>query len=404
MGARTLGREVRTRISGGMLIDGTGAAPVEGATVLIDDGRIAAVGRNEDFGTLEGAVEDVDATGKWILPGLINMHEHLIFRNVVGDPFAAMAKDPVEQTLIGVANALDGLRRGWTTVRDMGTRHGIAQKIRHFIGQGAMPGPRILTTGSPISVTGGHASILCVQADGADAARLAARQQLAEGADVIKIMASHDPFQMPGAEQTRPEMNLDEMKAAFQEARHWGKRTACHVMGTTAISRVLDAGVDVLDHGVYLDEELAERMAHHGTYFCPTLSAYDRQTMNPAFERGRDWAEMHSVLVEPHERSFRLAVAAGVQIVAGTDSVGSYSEELELMRAGGLSAMKTILACTRTAAEALALEHEIGAVMPGLAADLVILEADPLLDPLAVDRVSQVVKDGRISRPEEITL
>jgi len=204
----------------------------------------------------------------------------------------------------------------------------------------------------------------------------------------------HDPYTMPGSEHTRPEMSSEEIRAVFDEARRWGKKTACHVMGRTAIANVLEAGVDVLDHGVYLDEALAERMARAGTYFCPTLSAYDRQTMNPKFQRGEDWARAHSVLVEAHEKSFEVAVRAGVKIVNGTDTTGSYAEELELMRAGGMSAMDTVLACTLNAAEALGMADCIGSIRAGMLADIVLLDANPLDDPYAIEQVYLVIKEG----------
>jgi imidazolonepropionase-like amidohydrolase len=389
-----------------MLIDGTGRPPAEGMAVAIEAGRLRAVGRDADFGPfLKGEdVRVIDSHGKWILPGLINMHEHLFFREVVRPTRETRAKGPVALAFYSLRNSLVGLRRGWTTVRDMGTIGGIALQVRDLIARGEMPGPRIIACGSPICVTGGHAFGLCVEADGAEACRRAAREQLKAGADFLKVMASHDPTPMPGPEQTRAEMTVEEIRAVFDEAHRWGKRAACHVMGSAAIANVLDAGADVIEHGTYLNDRLAERMARQGTYYSPTLSAYCVQTMHPRFQRGEEWARSHAVLVEPHREAIRAAVRAGVKVVTGTDSTGVYAEEVELIRKAGLGAMDSLLACTRYAAEGLGMADRIGTLAEGKLADLVLLEGDPLADPYALERVHLVVKEGVVYRPEDIRL
>jgi imidazolonepropionase-like amidohydrolase len=397
---------MRTVIRGGTLIDGTGRPPDHGMAVVIEGNRLRAVGREAD---LEGLLTPsgtrlIEASGKWVLPGLINTHEHLFFREIVGPTRDTRAKGPFTLTFYSLRNALIALRRGWTTVRDMATMGGIALQVRDLIARGEMPGPRIVACGSPVCVTGGHAFGLCVEADGPDACRRAARDQLKAGADFLKAMASHDPYPMPGPEQTRPEMSLQEIRAVFDEAHRWGKKAACHVMGSIAITNVLDAGADVIDHGIYLTDALAERMARQGTYYSPTLSAYCRQTMSPRFQRGDEWARSHSVLVEPHLRAIRAAVRAGVKVATGTDSTGVYAEEVELMREAGMAAMDSLLACTRYAAEALGMADRIGTVVEGKLADLVVLDGDPLADPYALERVHMVVKDGVTYRPDEIVL
>jgi imidazolonepropionase-like amidohydrolase len=395
-----------TVIRGGMLIDGTGAPARDRIAVAIDGGRLRAVDRETDLAPLMRAegTRVIDVSGKWVLPGLINTHEHLFFREIVGPTRDTRAKGPFTHAFYSIRNALIGLRRGWTTVRDMATMGGIALQVRDLVGRGELLGPRIVACGSPVCVTGGHAFGLCIEADGADGCRRAARAQLKAGADFVKAMASHDPYPMPGPEQTRPEMSLEELRAVFDEAHRWGKRAACHVMGSIAIANVLEAGADVIDHGTYLNDALAERMVRQGTYYSPTLSAYCCQTMHPRFQRGEEWARSHSVLVEPHCDAIRAAVRAGVKVVTGTDSTGVYAEEVQLMREGGMKPMDSILACTRYAAEALGMADQIGTVVEGKLADLVVLDGDPLADPWALERVQLVVKDGRAYRPDEIIL
>ena len=143
----------------------------------------------------------------------------------------------------------------------MATHHGIALALREAINRGDMLGPRIIACNQPICATGGHASEVCVEADGADNVRHAARTQLKLGADFIKVMASHDPYPMPWDEQTRAELTLEEIRAAYEEAHKWGKKAACHVMGKVALRNVIEAGADIIDHGTYLDDKLAQLMA-----------------------------------------------------------------------------------------------------------------------------------------------
>ncbi|MGH6924755.1 MAG: amidohydrolase family protein [Propylenella sp.] len=392
-------------LEGGTLIDGQGGAPVANAAIVLERDRIKSVSDVADLPrqAVSPDVQSIDLAGKWILPGLINMHEHLYFREAMGAPRETRAKGRFWLTFFSLRNALTALARGWTTVRDMGTLHGISIEVRDLVNGGELPGPRIVACGSPVSITGGHGHGMCVEADGADTCRRAAREQLKAGADFLKLMASHDPIPMTHAEKTRPEMTLAEMRAVFDVAREWGRKTACHVMGRTAIGNVLDAGVDIIDHGIYLDDALAERMARQGTFLTPTLSAYCRQTRNPVFGRGAAWAAAHSVLVEPHIESLRAAVKAGVKMLNGTDSTGVYAEDVEMMREAGMRPMDTILACTRNAAEALALEDRIGTIAPGKIADIVVLDSDPLEDAYALEAVHLVIKGGAVYRPHEIS-
>lgn len=396
-----------TYLQGGTLIDGIGGLARENAGISLSDGRILSC----DDAELPHVGDDdelIDATGKWILPGLFNLHEHLTYRELVGPTFSSIGREATDATIIGVRNAMNALSRGWTTVADMGAPHGVALAVKRAIVRGELDGPRVLAVGNPICITGGHASqarAIAVEADGVDGCRQAARTNLKQGADLLKAMASHDPYCMPGGgELTRAEMSPEEIRSIFAEARRWGKLTCAHVMGTQALHNVLDEGIDIVHHGIYLNEDHARRMVASGTVYCPTLSAYDRQTMHPAFERGAPWAAEHQPLVEPHERSIRIAIEHGIKIVIGTDSTGSYAEELELLRSAGMSPMETILASTRNGAEALGMADELGTIEPGKIADIVIVDGDPLDDPYAIQRVWKVIHDGRVYSPEALVL
>jgi imidazolonepropionase-like amidohydrolase len=175
-------------------------------------------------------------------------------------------------------------------------------------------------------------------------------------------------------------------------------------MGKVAIGRVLDAGVNVISHGFYLDDELAYRMAEQGVYLDPTLSSYGRQTISPRLKRGEKWVADHMPLIPAMESAFRAAVRAGVKIATGTDSAGRYAEDVEMMRELGLDPVHSLLACTRHAAEALGVDRELGTIEPGKIADIVILDGDPLRHPYDLEKVAWVVQSGRPLKPSEITL
>lgn len=394
-------------IENGTLIDGVADRAVPNGTIVIEKGRFEIVAGRGKEPKLEypAGAEIIDATGKWIMPGLINMHAHLVIGQMIGRPRRIVdAATPNKLMFFAVRNALGSLARGWTTIREMGGVNNIAIEIRDYINQGLLPGPRVFTCGQLVVVTGGHGAYLSHEADGPDAVRRGARLQLKAGADFVKIAASHDPERMPGVEQTRPEMTQAEIEAAFDVARAHGKKTACHCMGTIALKRVIDAGVDVISHGCYLNDGLAESMAEKGIFLDPTLSAYGRQTMNPANKRGDDWGESHKVLIKPLEDGFRAAVRQGVRIVTGTDTSGRYPEDVEMMRLLGLSAMESLRASTKNAAEALGLGDKLGTVEVGKVADLVVLDGDPLDDPYNLEKIHAVVKDGIHYRQQDITL
>jgi len=391
----------------GHLFLGNGSAFLANKAIVIEDGKITEI---LDIGDLHNdrrydghAV--VDATGKWVMPGLINVHDHLTFRDVIGNPPDVNASSPAKLGMNAARNSITALKRGWTTIRDMGTSYGIAFQYRGFIQQGLIPGPRVLACGSPICATGGHgARLISIEADGVGEARKAARSQLAAGADFIKVMASHDPIKTRAAEKTRAELEVDELKAVFDQAHAHGKLTGGHVMGTVAIGRVLDAGIDCISHGIYLNDDLAQRMAEQNVFFDPTLSSYGRQTLNPRLQRGEAWVNNHLVLVEPLEKAFKSAIRAGVRIVTGTDSAGRYAEDVAMMREFGLSPEASLWACTSLAAEAMGIDDIVGTIEPGKIADIVVLDNDPLKDPYALEAVSLVIQSGKAMRPSDITI
>jgi imidazolonepropionase-like amidohydrolase len=390
-------------ILGAALFDGVRGELTEDSGIEIVDGRIGRVGRRADFGNV-ASQDRMDATGKFVLPGLINMHDHVMLKYALGSPYLATDRTPPDLMMHAVRVAAVTLAQGITTIRDMGSTYEIALRLRGAVAAGDIQGPRIIACNQPISVTGGHAYNMSVEADGADGFRAAARGQLKAGADFIKVMASHDPLpMMAGPEKTRPELTVEELAAAVDVAHTWGRFVGCHVMGSAAIERVVEAGVDIIDHGVYLNDRLAEKMAQKGIVLTPTYSAYVVQTIHPRFMRGETWKAIHEMLLEGHHQAVRAAVKAGVTMVIGTDTTGCYPEEVAMLREAGLSAARTLLACTSDAAKAMRMDKELGTVQEGKVADLIILSDNPLTDPYALEKVEVVFKGGRPLTPEFLT-
>jgi imidazolonepropionase-like amidohydrolase len=305
----------------------------------------------------------------------------------------------------------------------MGGREGVTLALRDAIGRGELPGPRMFVCNQPIAVTGGHSSTvtradladgfravarkqLTVNADGADGFRAAARKQLSVGADFVKVMASHEPWDALDVEPVRAEVSVEEMSAAFNEAREWGKLCAAHATGRKALSRVIEAGVHLVQHGHYLTADIADEMARRGVVLTPTLSCYDVQVMSKRVS-GRTvtdqaWGERQRILIDGHASGIAAALKAGVSITVGTDVSGIVSEEVGLLRSHGMSAVDSLLACSLNAARAIRMEDELGTVQAGKRADLVVLGSDPLLSPSALDDVRLVVKDGRLYDPRAL--
>jgi len=400
-------------ILGGTLFDGTETTRIEECGIRIDDGRFTAVGSKSDFSPA-GGEQVIDATGLYLMPGLVDMHLHVSFSYGTGGLkygvgsygqllMDIIVKSPPETTIAAGRTTAVMLAKGVTTARDLAGSHDVPVQIRDAINRGEILGPRLVVCGKPIVITGGHAWNTCIEADGTDGFRKAARELLKSGVDYIKVMASHDPWPMPGAEKTRAELSLAEMTAAFAEAHEWGRAACCHAMGSVAIARSLEAGVDMLEHGQYLTDRLAERMASSNVVLTPTLSCYDVQSLKPRPEfGGGEWADAHKVLIPGHHAGFAAALAAGVTMTVGTDAAGIYAEEVDLMRRLGMKAHASLMACTSNGARALQMEDQIGKVRPGLRADLVLLRSDPMLDAYALEQVELVIKDGRPHRPADI--
>jgi len=374
------------------LIDGTGADPRAGVSVLVEGGRIARVAPANALAKPADATV-IDATGHFLLPGLTDAHVHFSATEADG-----RATRPLAAFALRVAAFIEEtLDEGFTTVRDAG---GLDPAWAQVVAKGLLRGPRILPSGAFLSQTGGHGDwraphqdaiehgiggllagfIIC---DGADEVRKAARDQLRRGATQIKVMASGG-----AASPTDPidatQFTVDELRAAVDEARVRDTYVLAHAYHAKSIANCLEAGVRSIEHGNLLDEKTARDMAAEGAFLVPTLVTYEVLS-----ERGEQLGMATSSVEKIRyvgasgEESVRIAMEAGVRIGSGSDLLGEPMREKArelVLQARAMGAMGAIVAATRTNAELFALSDRIGTVEEGKQADLILVDGDPLAD------------------------
>jgi imidazolonepropionase-like amidohydrolase len=405
-------------LKNGRVIDGTGAAPVDGATVVIEGSRIAAVTTRRD-GDFPGAAEVIDCAGRTILPGLIDCHDHMASHKY--DLAHRWRLDEPQSTRhLRTAKVLqDTLRAGYTCVRDAA---GLDAGFKRAIAEGLIAGPRLVLSlaiispiggiGDPVSPSGlALDDCCCIPGDplvpqsvvtSAADARDVVRRMVRAGADVIKCATTGGASSRPGHGPRDAAFGLDEMRALVEEAHALGRRVMCHALGGRGLDIAIAAGVDSIEHGSYLDEDPRhlEQMAERGIFFVPTLLVYEYHRRSPQ-PHVRERAQ---ALHEHHVASIRRALELGVKVVAGTDAGGhghpANAGELECLVRAGMTPMQALEAATLWAAQCLGQEEEIGTLAAGKLADLVVVRGDPLAD-IALLRepgnIALVVKDGVVA-------
>ena len=387
------------------MFDGSGAAPAE-ADVVIEDGRIVEVGSGLD------GDDAVGCAGKALLPGLFDCHVHLAFRYEDFDEYARM-QEPFSLAFFRMAENLRiTLALGITTVRDAS---GADAGLRAAVEEGTLVGPRMQISVNMLSMTGGHndpwlpsgvegvfgtpypgmPSGVC---DGVDEVSKTVREMIRAGADVIKI-ASSGGFLSPADDPMEPNYSQDEVEAIVRTAADLGTWVMSHAHGPEGIKRAVRAGVRSIDHGTYLDAEGASMMVERGTWLVPTLTAGDATEALAADEKVQPAVrDKLRGLGRPEFDAMRLAADAGVKVAMGTDCPvaphGTNLNELRHMAANGFTPGQALHAATKSAAELMGLQDELGTIEPGKRADLVVIDGDPLEFDGYEDRVEQVWKDG----------
>ncbi|MFD1506946.1 amidohydrolase family protein [Georgenia yuyongxinii] len=384
-----------------VVYDGRGGAPLYDAAVSIDGERIAWVGPLSDLPAEVAADPSVvDAEGRALLPGLINTHVHLSFDGRP-DPTSYAANSEAQETLIVVSSALRSLAGGVTTVRDCGARTSAVIALADAVDNGLVAGPRVVASGSFITMTGGHGNWAGVEADGAEAVRAAVRGQAKRGARSIKLIATGGVL-TPGTEPGGASYTEEELAAGVAEADRLGIPVAAHAIGTEGIKNALRAGVGSIEHGSYLDDEACELMRARNVSHAPTLSAYhtlvaggSQDGVAPSIIRKAVGA------AQSNTESFRRSVAAGVNVVCGTDAGtpqnphGGVGLEIRLMVEGGVPISTAVKFATLNSARCLGLADQIGSIEPGKIADLILVDPNFARDPVLLDFPWYVMRDGR---------
>lgn len=403
-----------TYIHAGKVLDRPGQPPRGATTIIVRDGKVAEL--RDGFVAPEPGARAIDLKDRFVLPGLIDMHVH-VFNS--GDPLAsrldATSDDREDDVLQAARNAKANLLAGFTTVRDLGGPPRGVRALRDAIARGDVAGPTIINAGEMLSVSGGHGDLGGLNQEsfeafhprdynnvcnGADDCRRAAREQIRLGAMVIKFAATGGVLSNV-AGGLGQQMTDAEMKAIVDTAHGFGRKAAAHSHAKEGTMAAVNAGVDTIDHGTFLDEATARAMAAKGTWLVPTMLA-----SATAVEQARAGVLPAAVLPKAEQAvaaaraSHVLAVRVGVKIAFGTDTGvsrhGDNAKEFALMIDRGMTPMAAIVAATTGAAEALGRGGQLGQLTVGMPADIIAVPGDPLVDVRRLESVNFVMKLGQV--------
>ncbi len=401
-----------TAVKCGSVFDGKSDRLMEQATILIEGNIIRSVGKDAK---IPADANVIDLSGFTVLPGLIDAHTHVLLQGDItsADYDEQVLKESIPyRTIRGAVAAQAALRHGFTTIRDMGTEGAMYADvdIKRAIEKGIIDGPRMIVSTRALDVTGaypllGYAWELDVPhglqvVDGVDECRKAVREEVAYGADWIKVYVDRSYyFTDDGALHSILTFTFDELKAICDEAHKLHRKVAAHAVGRDGIENALRAGVNSIEHGDGFDDELLQLARKKGVYWCPTLFV----TEYVAEGRASEGRPIYKQMIGQQRQAFAKGVRAGVMIALGTD-VGGFAwdvdEALELKRMvdDGMTPLQALKAATTVAADLLDMRGKVGEITPGALADLVAVPGNPLTDITTTDHVVFVMKDGKVYR------
>jgi imidazolonepropionase-like amidohydrolase len=380
------------------LLDGTGGPPLRNAVLTIRDGIIAGV---DSAGSGVRTKNVVDLGVATLLPGLIDAHVHLVW-NAGRIPHEEVALDatPTRTVLRMAQRAERMLASGITTARDLGATDSLTLPLAEAIEAGEIAGPELLAAGRAIAMTGGHAWQITSEADGPDAIRRAVREEIKRGARTIKLMASGGVYDKT-AKLDEPQLSLEELRAGVEAAHQAGLMVAAHAYTPGPINLALDAGVDTIEHGSFIDEPTALRMRQERRFFVPTMMASHLIVQQAEMLGTPVYMRKKGLVVRDAVREgVRTALRLGTPIAGGSDSGGAGIEhgnlalEARLFTEVGASPSQAVAICTSGSAAALGLAADRGVLQPGMRADFMAVAGDLGADINALKDVRLVAKAG----------
>lgn len=402
-------------VQAGKLLADPATGKVETArTVVIENGKVARI---VDGYVAEAGGRVVDLKDSFVLPGLIDSHVHLTGEQNPNSRLDEVTRSSADDALVGAGFARKTLMAGFTTVADLGADNDAIFALRAGIRRGDVIGPRILASGSAVSVHGGHGDVNGYREDvmhvlrpgsvcsGADDCRRAVREQVWRGADLIKITATGGVLSNTAAGLAQQFSN-DELAAIVETAHRMGRKVTAHAHGLDGVNAFLKAGGDSIEHGTYLDGESVALFKKNGAYLVPTLMAGDFVARVAASPKNFLTPAQSAKALEAGPKMLAMARRAhegGVKIAFGTDSGvsahGDNAGEFALLVKAGLTPLEAIQTATVNAAAHLDLSAEVGSLAPGKAADLIAVKGDPLTDVTVLQNVDAVIKAGVVVKP-----
>jgi imidazolonepropionase-like amidohydrolase len=396
-------------IRAGHLLDVKTGKTLANQIIVIQGDKIASVGSDAPIPI---GAQVIDLSNATVLPGLIDAHTHITSTPNFG--YSRLGVSIPREALYGARNARVTLDAGFTTIRNVGASGFTDVALRDAINAGDVPGPRMLVSGPPMGITGGHCDddLLPFEwhataegvADGIEAVQHKTREIIKYGADLIKICATGGVLSH-GDNPQASQFTLDEMKAIVADAHRLGRKVAAHAHGAQGIRWASEAGVDSIEHGSYIDDAAIAEMKKNGTYLVPTL-----YLMDWFFENAEKIGTPPELIAKGHEvmpaarKNVARAFAAGVKVGFGTDAAvyphGLNAHEFAVMVKLGLTPLQAIQAATVNDADLLGWSDKIGTLEPGKWADMVAVDGDPLADVTTLERVKFVMKGGEVVKNE----
>ncbi len=396
-----------TVIKAGALFDSKSGRVTRDAVIVVDGERIAAVG--DSTTTIPDDATIIDLSDAFVLPGVMDMHTHVV-GNLDRYFFAGYFQSPHRATIGGVVNAEKTLLAGFTTIRNVGAADFADIALRNAVDAGEIPGPRMAVSGPSLGITGGHCDDNALNhafeeksdgvADGPWEVRKLVRRNVKYGADLTKFCATGGVFSK-GTKVGQTQYTLEEMQAIVDESRMHGRKVAAHAHGTDGIKRAILAGVDSIEHASFLDREAVRMGIERGTFFA--LDIYNTEyTLEQGEANGvpQENIDKEREVGTRQRQSFTLAVEMGAKVVFATDAGvfphGDNGKQFARAVRFGMTPAQALVSATSLSAELLGWEDRVGAIEPGLYADIIAVRGNPLDDIGEMEDVDFVMKGGVI--------